>query len=153
MCVCVCQWTFRFRQIDNAWGTIVLQMDRIIRESGDRITSSGNWFRNALAWFTYLCTTDGLVKALRSWLNNRGKHFYYKSARDRKKYHAVFAFEGDDTLGKVTEAISDTAEAFFRDWGWAPELKFVSSKGDAMLTFVGYQMLISDGKAVITQHL
>ena len=56
----VCLWKFRFRKADGGMEIIKLQMPRVIRESGDRITSSGNFFRNVLAWFSFLVDETGI---------------------------------------------------------------------------------------------
>ena len=87
----VCRWKFRIRKADGGMETIKLQMPRVITESGDRITSSGNFLQNVLAWFSFLVDETGIETAFRNWLRNSGKEFSYKSARDKKIYVAVLA--------------------------------------------------------------
>jgi hypothetical protein len=148
------RWVMKF--VDPETGEhkrVTITMERPARESGDRLTSSGNWLQNLIAWILILTrwTLEDLEMAILSWLKNKGRYFIYVSRLDGHKYFAVLAFEGDDTLGKLSEvAAFGEAERFMRDdYGWKPKLKAASATGDAVLTFVGVEMLFKDGAPVI----
>jgi hypothetical protein len=138
----ICKWKFTFTAQDGSKQSIKLKLSRVIRESGDRLTSSGNWLQNVIGWFTFLVKTDEVEKALQAWFNHGGKYFTYVSARDGEVYKAVLAFEGDDTIGRLLENVRTHVELFFTRWGWKPKLKYFDSEG--AVTFVGYQMLFKN---------
>jgi hypothetical protein len=136
-----------------------------MRESGDRLTSSGNWLQNVMAWFTYLSaprTQEGVFGekgkaedcayiSVKKWVDSRGKNFWYTSARDGKEYMARLAFEGDDTAGALQEDIPlEKIAEFFKRWGWNAKLRSVEPQGDDYLEFVGVRALIIDGKPAFT---
>ena len=129
--------------------TIKLQTPHVIHDSGDRLTSSVNFLQNVIAWFSFPVDENNLATAFREWLRTCGREFKYRSARNQRLYRAVLGFEGDDTLGKVEKDIKGHAELFFNRWGWKEKLKYVEGAGDAALTFVGYEILTTDGFPVI----
>jgi len=142
-------WEMRYIDEDGARKSVKMLLPRPMRESGDRLTSSGNWLQNFLAWFTFLVATGCAEKALDSFIRSKGANLHYVSARDGLNYLIILAFEGDDTFGRGDEDIQDSVHDFFTRWGWAPKLKFVSSKElQACVTFVGYEVLLHEGKAV-----
>lgn len=146
-------WKMRFKRDDGQFGVIKLRLNKVIRESGDRFTSSGNWLQNYFAWTTFLISDTDMDGAIRRWVAKKGKSFPYESRRDGERHHAALAFEGDDTLGRLNEKIDGDVEAFFERWGWRPKLKYAvpDADGYAAVTFVGYECLLKDGKPVIDQ--
>lgn len=144
-------WKMRFKDEDGTFHTLKIFMPRVIRESGDRLTSSGNYLQNVLAWLTFLVATDDVNAAVKDWVDHQGKYFFYKSARDGKRYKAVLAFEGDDTFGRLVEFVEGHVELFMKRWGWCPKLKYFPGVGQHKLTFVGYEILISNGAPVLVE--
>lgn len=148
-----CTWVLRYTDAAGAKCQLKLELPRTMRESGDRITSSGNFFQNLLAWLTLLVKPGKVEAAVQSLIQHKGKLFYYTSARDGRQYKAVLAFEGDDTLGSLDEKIlvcndGQLIDEFFTEYGWKAKLKVASNKGDACIQFVGYTALLRDGKIV-----
>jgi len=70
----------------------------------------------------------------------------------RKTFLCMFAFEGDDTLGRFEEKIwADEGkpcpvEAFFTRWGWKSKLVWKKLDGDDYVRFVGYEALLHDSE-------
>lgn len=154
--------------------TAKIKIPQTMRESGDRVTSSGNFLQNLIAWFCFLVDPDYVEDALESLIKHRGSKLFYVSRRDRstielrgkqvrKKYLACLAFEGDDTSGRIEEPVwvngpydpenSETKDDclvsnFFRRWGWKAKLIWKPHHGDAYVRFVGYEALIHDSKIV-----
>ena len=148
-----CTWVLRYRDAAGAWCTLKLKLPRTMRESGDRITSSGNFLQNLLAWFTFLVKHDKVEAAIQDLIRNRGRGFRYVSARDGRTYRAYLAFEGDDTVGGLEESIilmnnGQLINQFFTDHGWKAKLEVISIQGDACVTFVGYTALLRNGRIV-----
>lgn len=148
-----CTWSFRWRDQAGAQCRTRIKMPRAVRESGDRITSSGNFLQNLLAWLTFLVRHDKVEAAVQSLLMNKGRCFSYVSARDNKPYTAYLAFEGDDTLGALNEGIlllnnGQLCNQFFSDYGWSAKLKVVKDTGYDCIQFVGYTALVLDNKIV-----
>lgn len=82
---------------------------------------------------------------------------FYVSPRDGKKYLAMLCFEGDDTLGRLEEQVwkpyrdgetTSIVDDFFLRWGWKPKLSWKKVEGYDYARFVGWDVLIKDGKAV-----
>jgi len=148
-----CTWTFRYRDHAGAECRASIKMPRPVRESGDRITSSGNFLQNLVAWLTLLVKPGHVDAAVQSLLRSKGKYFDYISARDGRKYTAYLAFEGDDTLGALNEKIlllnnGQLCDEFFNKYGWSAKLKVVNPVGYDQLKFVGYTALVKDNQMV-----
>jgi hypothetical protein len=149
-------WSMRYKDEAGKWCKLTLEQDQPMRESGDRLTSSGNFFQNFLAWVTFLVLEDGLDAALASLLRNKGSMMFYASARDFHDYVALLAFEGDDTLCKLQEPVWEAIEwsgvshvdDFFYRWGWKPKMQWKKTVGFDYVRFVGYDFLIHDNHAV-----
>jgi len=158
-------WRMSYRDSTGERKTFKLVLQQTMRESGDRVTSSGNFFQNLVAWFSYLVDPDHVEAAVDSLLRFRGRRMFYVSPRDRStkivkgkevrhNYLACLAFEGDDTAGRFEEKIwaeegePCPVELFFLRWGWSPKLVWKPLLGDTYLRFVGYEALLHDGKAV-----
>jgi hypothetical protein len=156
-------WRMSFRDSTGERRTFKLVLQQTMRESGDRVTSSGNYFQNLVAWFSYLVDAEFVEEALDSLLRFRGRRMFYVSPRDRTlkivkgkqvrhNYLACFAFEGDDTVGRFEEKIwaeegePCPVEAFFCRWGWSPKLVWKPLLGDTYVRFVGYEALLCDSK-------
>jgi len=149
-----CTWVLRYTDAAGAPCTLKLDLPRTMRESGDRVTSSGNFFQNLLAWLTFMVKPGKVEAAVQSLIRNKGKKFTYVSARDGRKYDAYLAFEGDDTLGGVDEDIlaldnGRLCKEFFKDYGWNAKLKFADNEGYSCIQFVGYTCLLKDGQVVL----
>jgi hypothetical protein len=121
-----------------------------MRESGDRITSSGNFLQNLIAWVAFMVAPDDIEEFITRLVKNRGGPTVYKSARDGKKYTMYLAFEGDDTVGAIQEKIAvPTIEAFFTRWGWKSKLRSPKTDGTPdYLRFVGYDALFKNRQVV-----
>jgi hypothetical protein len=148
-----CTWVLRYKDAAGAACTLKVNLPRTMRESGDRITSSGNFLLNLLAWFTFLVKPGKVEAAIQSLIRNRGRGFTYCSARDGRFYKAYLAFEGDDTLGGFEEKLivlndGQLIDEFFTDLGWKAKLKMPKAVGYACVQFVGYTALLLDGKIV-----
>jgi len=159
-------WQMKYRDATGEKKTAKVRIAQTMRESGDRITSSGNFFQNLVAWFSYLVDPEHVKDAFDTLLKFKGARMFYVSPRDtqmiqlrgklvRKKYLACLAFEGDDTLAKFDENIWPEQEgdackvaAFFDRWGWRAKLVWKPLKGDTYVRFVGYEALISDCRVV-----
>jgi len=156
-------WKMAFRDATGERKTYKLKIAQTMRESGDRVTSSGNFLQNLVAWFSYLVDPDHVDAAIDSLIRFRGRRMFYASARDketkvvkgkevRHNYLACLAFEGDDTAARFEEKIwaeegeACPVEAFFRRWGWSPKLVWKPLLGDTYLRFVGYEALLHDSK-------
>lgn len=149
-----CTWVLRYTDAAGAKCCLKLALPRAMRESGDRVTSSGNFLQNLLAWLTLLVKPGYAERAVQSLMKNKGKCFNYISARDSKEYKAVLAFEGDDTLGALDERIlivdnGRLINEFFKAYGWKAKLKVASNDGYDCIQFVGYTALLRDGKVVL----
>jgi len=149
-----CTWVLRYVDAAGAPCTLKLSLPRTMRESGDRVTSSGNFFQNLLAWLTLMVKPGKVEAAVQSLIKNRGKSFTYVSARDGRRYDAYLAFEGDDTLGGFDEDIlaldnGRLCKEFFKDYGWNAKLKVASNEGYACIQFVGYTCLLYNGQVVM----
>jgi len=148
-----CTWSFRYRDEAGAECRTSIKLPRPVRESGDRITSSGNFLQNLLAWLTLLVRHDKVEAAVQSLLQSKGKFFDYVSPRDGKTYRAFLAFEGDDTLGALNESIllhnnGQLCDEFFSDHGWSAKMKVINPVGYDSIKFVGYTALVKDNKLV-----
>jgi hypothetical protein len=159
-------WKMKYRDATGETKTAKVKIEQTMRESGDRITSSGNFLQNLIAWFSFLVDPEHVEDAFDTLLKSRGARMFYVSARDqtlvdvrgrkvRRKYLVCFAFEGDDTLGRLEEKLWPKSEdepcqvmAFFDRWGWKAKLVWKPLVGDAYVRFVGYEALISDNKVV-----
>lgn len=166
-----CEWKMTCKDATGAVFTYRFLQKRPMRESGDRLTSSGNFLQNLIAWTVYLVSSEGLEAAVMSMLKHRGKKFLYESARDGAIYVACLYFEGDDTIGRLEEdavwaASKRTAqfmvngvfetktttmlnvEWFFKRWGFRSKCDFKKTEGYDYYRFVGYDTLIKDNKPV-----
>lgn len=166
-----CTWKMSCKDESGARFTYRFEQKRPMRESGDRLTSSGNFLQNLAAWTVYLVEKSSLTKAVDSMLLYRGKKFFYVSARDGEAYVACLYFEGDDTVGRLEEDAvwAESArevksmidgelvthevtmldvEFFFKRWGFRSKCDFKATKGFAFYRFVGYDTLIHDNKPV-----
>lgn len=149
-----CTWVIRYVDTAGAKCCLKLALPRAMRESGDRVTSSGNFLQNLLAWMTMMVKPGKAEAAVQSLIQNKGKLFFYTSARDGRVYKAFLAFEGDDTLGSLDEKIlvhnnGQLINEFFSSYGWSAKLKVARATGDDCIQFVGYTALLRDGKAVM----
>jgi len=158
-------WRMTYKDKTGEKKTIKIKLPQTMRESGDRVTSSGNFFQNLVAWFSYLVDSEYVEDALDSLLRFKGARMFYVSPRDlsmidvkgrevRKRFLACFAFEGDDTAARFEEKIWAEGDgacpvgAFFERWGWKAKLVWKPLKGDAYMRFVGYEALLSDSEVV-----
>jgi hypothetical protein len=152
-----CVWSMRYKDEAGEKRSFRLVLPRAMRESGDRLTSSGNFLQNLIAWASFLVEPGMVDKAIESLLRTQGAKMFYISARDGKKYLAMFVFEGDDTLGRLEEPVWEPhrtgtnvslADDFFLRWGWNPKLSWKKTSGYDYARVVGYDVLIKDGVAV-----
>lgn len=149
-------WSMTYKDETGEQRTFKLHLPRAMRESGDRFTSSGNFFQNLLAWLSFLVRAADLKAAVASLVKTHGKSLFYVSARDSKKYLARLVFEGDDTLGRCEEALWEllpgtgvsVIDDFFRRWGWKPKLLWKRETGEDYARVVGYDILLRDNRAV-----
>jgi hypothetical protein len=148
-------WTFQFTDALGQFCMLALALPRPMRESGDRITSSGNFYQNLLAWLEFLVDPQHMAAAIESLVENGGTWFIYVSKRDGKKYWAYLAFEGDDTLGKLTEwnrkqaeAFQELSESFFKARGWRAKLRVPTANKD-FIRFVSYDAMLSCGRIIV----
>ena len=158
-------WRMTCRDGTGERKTVRVKIPQTMRESGDRVTSSGNFLQNLIAWFSYLVDPEHVGDALDTLIKFRGAKMFYVSPRDlvlvqvrggtgRRKYLACFAFEGDDTVGRFEEKIwaekdiNCPVHAFFIRWGWQPKLVWKPLVGDGYVRFVGYETLIIDSQIV-----
>lgn len=149
-------WSMTYKDEAGERRTFKLSLPRAMRESGDRLTSSGNFFQNLLAWLSFLVAPEHMDKAIQSLIKTRGKSLFYISARDGEKYLARLVFEGDDTVGRVEEAVwlpayeggPSLIDDFFRRWGWKPKLLWKSETGHDYARVVGYDILLHNNAAV-----
>lgn len=161
----VATWKMKFTDKNGEKRTFRFKLPQTMRESGDRVTSSGNFLQNLVAWFSYLVDPEHVEDALKCLLKFSGAKMFYVSPRDkamvdgkdgkkvRRKYLCKFAFEGDDTVARFEEEIwakdkktPCPVEAFFKRWGWRSKLVWKEVKGHDYVRFVGYEALILDGK-------
>lgn len=128
-------------------GKVIVELDGAMRDSGDRLTSSGNFYQNLLAWIEYMVDEEDVNSFLLKLIHNRGGPTEYKSARDGKVYVVKFTFEGDDTFNKTTEELKkDDIDAFFARRGFqAKSIVTEPAKGQGFATFVGWHALTHDG--------
>jgi hypothetical protein len=153
-----CVWSMRYKDETGEKRTFRLILPNAMRESGDRLTSSGNFLQNLIAWAAFLIEPGTVDKSIDSLLRTRGAKMFYVSARDGKKYLAMLVFEGDDTLGRLEESCvwlpfregctDSMADDFFFRWGWKPKLSWKATTGYDYARVVGYDILIKDGVAV-----
>lgn len=158
-------WRMTYRDETGERKTAKIRIAQTMRESGDRITSSGNFFQNLVAWFSYLVDPEYVKDAFENLLKFKGAKMFYVSPRDRStvmrsgkevrvKYLTCFAFEGDDTAARFDEKIWPEegqpcpVAAFFERWGWRAKLVWKPLLGDSYVRFVGYEALICDSKLV-----
>jgi len=158
-------WRMNYRDSTGERKTLKFKLSQTMRESGDRVTSSGNFFQNLVAWFSFLVDPEHVGDALDSLLRFRGTKMFYVSPRDttlvtvksrevRRKYMTCFAFEGDDTVGRFEEKIWPTGDGpcpvneFFARWGWKAKLVWKPLTGDGYVRFVGYEALLHDSVVV-----
>lgn len=153
-----CVWSMRYKDETGEKKTFRLILPRAMRESGDRLTSSGNFLQNLVAWVSFLVKPGEVSRAVGSLCRTKGSKMFYVSARDDCKYMAMFVFEGDDTLGRLEEsclwsplregAADSLTDDFFYRWGWKPKLSWKSTTGYDYARVVGYDVLLKDGVAV-----
>lgn len=149
-----CTWVLRYTDPAGAKCTLKLNLPRAMRESGDRVTSSGNFLQNLLAWLVLMVKPGKVEAAIQSIVCNKGKMFFYVSARDGRTYKAFLAFEGDDTIGGMDEKIlmldnAKLCNQFFQDYGWKAKLKVAGNIGDSCVQFVGYTCLLRNGQIMM----
>lgn len=144
-----CVWTMSYKDAAQQKCRLRVYLPRAMRESGDRLTSTGNWFQNCAAWSVQLCTPETVAETIARFVKTRGRDFFYTSTLDGAKYMAKLAWEGDDTAGGLEEKArtKDAMQGFFKKYGWSAKLK-VLGKGDEFLEFVGYRALFHDGRPV-----
>ena len=153
-----CVWSMRYKDETGEKRTFRLVLPTAMRESGDRLTSSGNFLQNLIAWTAFLAEPGTIDKSIESLLRTQGARMFYTSARDGEKYLAMLVFEGDDTLGRLEEegvwspfrggSTDSVADDFFYRWGWKPKLSWKATEGYDYARVVGYDILIRDGVAV-----
>lgn len=162
-----CTWKMTYIDEAGQKCTFTMTQELVVRESGDRLTSSGNFLQNLMAWFVYLCATHHIEAMIISVVTNAGKWFYYVSARNGFVYVACLYFEGDDTVGRLEEARIWTVqqderqaaakenrkpqcdiEVFFRNWGFKSKCAFKEQKSFDYYRFVGYDTLLNFGEPV-----
>ena len=144
--------TWQLRYVDDAGARCCMRitLPRVMRESGDRITSSGNFLQNLLAWMSFLVAPAHMDAAVQSLVCQRGAAFVYMSARSKRPEEARLAFEGDDTVGRLSETMHVTQmEEFFHRWGWRSKIKICRKTGDDFVRFVGFDALTRDGDVVM----
>jgi len=158
-------WRMSYKDSTGEKKTVRIKLRQTMRESGDRVTSSGNFFQNLIAWFSYLVDPEYVSDALDTLIKFKGSRMFYVSPRchetvlvkgkeGRRKYLAYFAFEGDDTAGRFEEKIWADGDApcpvaaFFTRWGWKAKLVWKPLKGDTYLRFVGYEVLLCDSEVM-----
>lgn len=156
-------WKMSHRDSTGERKTVKIKLSQTMRESGDRVTSSGNFIQNLVAWFSFLVDPDHVDDALDTLVRFRGAKMFYVSPRDRtliknkgqsvrKKYLAMFAFEGDDTIGRIEEKVWADGDGpcpvneFFARWGWKAKLVWKPLEGDSYVRFVGYEALIHNSR-------
>lgn len=159
----ICTWEMTYKTTSGAIGNLKIAQFRVIRESGDRLTSSGNWLQNCLAWLCFLCKPGTVLATVKDWMATGGRHMDYISARTGEEHRAVLGFEGDDTLGKTTENelfVEDPitkltpAEVFFQAYGWAPKMTFLPDTVPyGHVTFVGVQAPIELGQPILYNEM
>jgi len=144
-----CRWTFTYVDESGAKCKFTLYLPVTMRESGDRITSSGNWIQNLAGWVNFLVDPPSYEVFLTFFLKAKGAPVKYKSARDGRFYWVGLAFEGDDTLAAFSEDLDDgLIEDFFKRRGWLPKLKTIVS---GVATFVGYHVCLLSAKVVLDE--
>ncbi len=153
-----CVWSMRYKDECGEKRSFRLILPTAMRESGDRLTSSGNFLQNLIAWTAFLAEPGTISKSIESLLRTHGEKMFYTSARDGRKYLAMLVFEGDDTLGRLEESCvwlpfregstESVADDFFYRWGWKPKLSWKATQGYDYARVVGYDILIKDGIAV-----
>jgi hypothetical protein len=158
-------WRMTYRDSTGEKRSVRIKLHQTMRESGDRVTSSGNFFQNLVAWFSFLVDAEFVSDALDTLIKFRGARMFYVSPRTkemvfvkgqavRRKFMACMAFEGDDTAGRFEEKIwaADGEPCpvadFFTRWGWKAKLVWKPLDGDTYLRFVGYEVLLCDSEAV-----
>ncbi|APG78087.1 RNA-dependent RNA polymerase [Beihai weivirus-like virus 17] len=158
-------WRMTFKDSTGEKKSIKIVLGQTMRESGDRVTSSGNFLQNLIAWFSYLVDPEHVDDALDTLIKFRGARMFYVSprcretvtdrngAQVRRKFMACMAFEGDDTAARFEEKIwSDEGPCpvaeFFTRWGWKAKLVWKPLEGDTYLRFVGYEVLLCDSDVV-----
>lgn len=159
-------WRMTYKDSTGEKKTAKIKLPQTMRESGDRVTSSGNFLQNLVAWFSFLVDSEHVADALDTLLKFRGARMFYVSPRDttltqqkgrqvRRKYLACMSFEGDDTMARFEEKLWPEKEgdacqvnAFFTRWGWKAKLIWKPLEGDGYVRFVGYEALISNGEVV-----
>lgn len=170
-------WRMTYKDATGEKKTVKVRIPQTMRESGDRVTSSGNFLQNLIAWFSFLVDSEHVISALKALIKFKGAKMFYVSPRDtnlvqapnkvglvRRRYLACFAFEGDDTVGRFEEDIWTIKDckvskeflglldcpvgAFFTRWGWKAKLVWKPLEGDSYVRFVGCEALISDGEVV-----
>jgi hypothetical protein len=120
-----------------------------MRDSGDRMTSSCNFFQNLIAWLDILINPEDMSNAIDAMLKSEGGVFIYRNAKNQL-CRAHLAFEGDDTLLRTSELLkADDVEAAFKSKGFVAKLKVVPSTAkETAITFVGYHALFDRGTIV-----
>jgi hypothetical protein len=147
-------WSMRYKDETGEFRVFKLRLRNVIRDSGDRLTSSGNFLLNLIIWLFVLVIEEEtyVEEAVKTLVRTKGVEFFYVSKRDGKTYCARLRFEGDDTAGKLQEALVDgfaeKIQKAFRDIRWCPKFKFVENEGTNFLRFVGWDMLVRDGQVV-----
>jgi hypothetical protein len=162
------KWTFKYKDEAGQSCTFTFKLDRPIRESGDRLTSSGNWYQNLEAWIEMLVHKDDVLDFVVRLIDAGGGPTQFRSARDGFWYWVCFNFEGDDTVLKTDEKIkvecprctgsedwkdphsqpSHCAQCFFLRRGFKPKLRICSSTGSDFVRYVGFDVLHKDGYPV-----
>jgi len=159
-------WRMTYKDSTGEKKTAKIKLPQTMRESGDRVTSSGNFLQNLVAWFSFLVDSEHVADALDALMKFRGARMFYVSPRDttliqqkgrqiRRKYLACMSFEGDDTMARFEEKLWPEKEgdackvdAFFTRWGWKAKLIWKPLTGDGYVRFVGYEALIHNGEVV-----
>lgn len=141
--------TWRMRFVDEAGEkcTYSIELPQAMRDSGDRITSSGNWVQNLLAWVEYFVDPADYDKFFVALMCKKGQPVYYKSKRTGETFEIALAFEGDDTLLATSEKLLiENIVKFFANRGWKAKLRSVTT---GVATFVGSHILIKEGEVVV----
>jgi hypothetical protein len=148
----VTTWIFSYKDESGDRCMMKLQLDHVIRDSGDRLTSSGNWYQNFLAWVGFFVKRDKIKAFIQRFVSDtvRGGTVEYDSAHSPGKHKMRMCLEGDDSLIFSSEIFSvEVLTAWFTLRGWKAKVKVLRSDESGALAFVGYEFLIENGRAVI----
>lgn len=141
-------WVMKCKDARGFKFTHVIEMIRTMRQSGDRGTSSLNWFANALWCCVSTCQPGSYHKFWENMLKGNHTGSFVVPAYDSLgQIELILNMEGDDVVGFANRDIAARFCEVAHASGWKAknELAPASANGEGHVTYVGFHCYTVNG--------